>query len=151
AELERRIQGNLSRESLGVQRASPSSPLPLSYAQERIWLHEQLVPGSLVHNRPANIRLRGHLNITALHQALQQVVQRHQALRTTVSVNNGQTRPQIDDKFSLEMPFIEVAGHSDPAKRIAELILDHSCQSFDLTTGPIVHSQLVRIADDDHL
>lgn len=151
AQLEQRIQGNRSRESAGVQRVPHSSPLPLSYAQERIWLHEQLVPGSLVHNRPANIRLFGHLDVSALHQALQQVVQRHEALRTIVSVKNGQLLQRIDDEFTLKMPFIDVSGHSDTGKRISELVLDHSCQSFDLTTGPFVHSQLVRIADDDHL
>ena len=69
AEFERRLQGNRSGQGAGIQRVTRSSQLPLSFAQERIWLHEQLNPGSVVHNRPVHIRLRGRLNVDALRQS----------------------------------------------------------------------------------
>ena len=135
----------------GIQRVTRSSQLPLSFAQERIWLHEQLNPGSVVHNRPVHIRLRGRLNVDALRQSLEQIIQRHEVLRTTVSVEKSLARQQINEEFTLELSISDVSDTSDADARAAELAIEHPCQLLDLTTGPLVRTGLVRTAEEDHL
>ena len=67
--------------------------LPLSFAQQRLWFIDQLEPESSVYNIPMALRLRGALDVAALQQSLQEIVRRHEALRTTFALHDGRARP----------------------------------------------------------
>ncbi|MFI6323037.1 amino acid adenylation domain-containing protein [Nonomuraea sp. NPDC050556] len=119
---------------------------PLSYAQRRLWLAEQLAPGTARYAVPAALRLRGPLDAVALRRAFDAVVARHEVLSTTFGDQDGE-------------PVQFVGGSPAPALEVAELPLpeamaalrDLAAQPFDLVRGPLVRARLWRVADDDHL
>src|SRR5687767_2524095 len=68
----------------------PGSPVPLSFAHQRLWFLDQLQPGNPAYNFPVAVRLQGPLQPTALEQSLGEIVRRHEALRTTFSTVDEQ-------------------------------------------------------------
>ena len=76
--------------------------LPLSFAQQRLWFFDQLEPGTPAYNIPAAVRLKGPLNVVALEQSLNEIVKRHESLRTTFGNVDGRPsasyRPELDDR-----------------------------------------------------
>src|SRR5688572_15392193 len=90
--LERRLQGaqrNTARE-LAITRGTHGGRAPLSFAQQRLWFLEQLCPGSSVYNIIEALRLHGALDASALERSLQEIVRRHEALRTNFMAVDGQ-------------------------------------------------------------
>src|SRR6185295_12459508 len=71
-------------------RVSRSESLPLSFAQQRLWFLDQLEPGSAVYNIPVALRLVGELDVEALERALSEIMRRHEVLRTTFAIVDGQ-------------------------------------------------------------
>jgi len=88
---------------------------PLSFAQERLWVLDQINSGNTVHNIPLAIHFKGVLNVKALEQSLREIVQRHQALRMTVTTINGQ-RPFFFCASSLSevLPLANCLGQEQP-------------------------------------
>ncbi|VAW30978.1 hypothetical protein MNBD_CHLOROFLEXI01-1802, partial [hydrothermal vent metagenome] len=81
--------------SQNITRRSDDSVAPLSFAQQRIWFLEELEPGSPAYHIPAIFQLTGELDVTALTASLNEIVWRHEALRTTFTAVNGQPSQQI--------------------------------------------------------
>jgi surfactin family lipopeptide synthetase A len=124
---------------------------PLSFSQERIWLHEQFEPGSVAYHRPANFRLRGPLQIEPLRQALETVAARHESLRTTLANSNESPRLVVQPAFSLELPLTDLSGEADPELSAGQLAREEAARPFDLQQGPLFRCRLLRIACQDHL
>jgi amino acid adenylation domain-containing protein/FkbM family methyltransferase len=125
----------------------------LSYGQQRLWVLDQLQPGSAVYNIPMAIRLNGRLNIHVLEQALGEIVRRHEALRTRFVAIAGQPAQVIvaDEKLSLsiiELSQLEESEREAEAKRI---IIEEGDAPFDLSVGPMLRSSLLRLAADHHI
>src|SRR6186997_2144559 len=93
---------------------------PASYAQQRLWLLDQLEPGSHVYNIGAPIHLEGHLNVRALGESLNEVVRRHEVLRTTFSASDGKPMQVIASSLQLAMPFIDLQP-LEPAEQQARV------------------------------
>jgi amino acid adenylation domain-containing protein len=125
--------------------------LPLSFAQERIWLHQQLVPLSIAYNRPANVRLRGSLNVEALRRALDLVVARHESLRTTVRSAEATPALCVHPHVPLELPLVDLSCESSPELSARRLAAEEGDRPFDLELGPLWRSRLLRIGNEDHL
>src|ERR1700730_12757224 len=101
------IDLRLSRAGLRIpkaQRANPRAPAPLSFAQQRLWFLDQLEPENSFYNVPRAIRLRGNLNVEALHLALTELVRRHEVLRTSIALIDGQPMQIIAEGATLELP-----------------------------------------------
>src|SRR5215213_7409536 len=126
---------------------------PASFAQQRLWLIHQLEPGDPSYNVPTVLRLEGWLNVAALQRALDEVVRRHEVLRTTFAiVNDGpaqlihpQRRIPIEVRELSEIP---AAERWDEAMR---RVVAEAWQPFDLEAGPLLRVLLLRLEDDDHL
>ncbi|NBD14537.1 non-ribosomal peptide synthetase, partial [Corallococcus silvisoli] len=132
----------------GIRPAS----LPLSFAQQRLWFIDQLDPGSSLYNVPVAVRLRGELNAEALKQALQEVVRRHEALRTTFEEESGQPVQRIHT--SVEVPLATVDLESSGAEREEEARRQtqvEMARPFDLTRGPLLRALLLRVDARDHV
>ncbi|MFI9841242.1 amino acid adenylation domain-containing protein [Nonomuraea sp. NPDC051941] len=127
-----------------VTRTGRSAPLPLSYAQRRLWFLDQLVPGRTDYLVVTALRLRGPLNVTALSSALAAVTGRHEVLRTRYVTGRDGDPVQVVDP--LPAPRLEVQRR-DPDEVLAERL----SEPVDLATGPVFRADLVRAGADDHV
>ena len=135
------------------QKAAQTEQFPLSFAQERLWFLQQLVPESSAYLMPRAIRLRGPLEVNALQKALQSLADRHEALRTTFAAQNGQpvqiVAPNLSAPFSLtDLSHLSQPQQEEEIQRIRLADLRHP---FDLTASSPYRAQLLRLADDDHI
>ena len=130
-------------------RAAGAAP-PLSFAQERLWFMEQLVPGSAAHTIPVALRLRGALDADALGLALGDVADRHEALRMRYPAGeDGRPEVRVRAADGSRLPLrVLSAGSADAAQ---DLVGAAIAEPFDLATGPVARATLVRLADDDHV
>ncbi|HVG91098.1 MAG TPA: condensation domain-containing protein, partial [Alphaproteobacteria bacterium] len=127
-------------------------PAPLSFAQQRLWFLQQLEPESYLYNIPVALRIEGALNVAALEGAINQVIRRHEPLRTSFKPVNGQTVQFVNPPFSvhLSQEVIQVAAEALREREIVSRAnLELQC-AFDLTAGPLIRARLLRFTDTDH-
>ncbi len=127
-----------------VEAAPRGEPLPLSFAQERLWFIDQWIPQSPAYNIPAVVHLRGALDVAALRAALQAIAGRHEILRTTFAAVAG--RPVQIVHADVEVPFRTLAVPGDwrvPA-------VEEARHGFDLEAGPLLRALLLERGADDH-
>ncbi|TCP59055.1 amino acid adenylation domain-containing protein [Tumebacillus sp. BK434] len=127
--------------------AAREDHLPLSYAQERLWFLDQLHPNTATYNVPAVVRISGSLDSDAFFQAFQTVVERHESLRTTFQVVDGQPKQIISDQVTVA-PSLSVVNSEEAALTEA---LEEARKPFDLSQGPLVRAKLLRLSEQDHL
>ncbi len=136
-----------------ITRATRGVPLPLSFAQERMWFLYQLSPGAAAYNIPASVRLHGPLNKAALHWSIDELVRRHEALRTTFAHVDGQPRQIIH--HSLDPLWSEEDLRRVPAElreaRALELATAEARRPFNLEQGPLLRILLIQLGDEDHV
>ncbi len=127
------------------------SPLPLSFAQQRLWFVEQVDPGTAAYTLPVPLRLRGPLDAPALGRALDEVVRRHEALRTTFTAAEGEPVQVVGPARRGVLETVELSTLA-PAAAVAEagrLANAAMLRPFDLERGPLFRATLARIAPDD--
>jgi amino acid adenylation domain-containing protein len=128
-------------------------PIPLSYAQQRLWFLQQLEPQSVAYNIHWAVRLRGHLHLSALEQALSLLIERHETLRTSFPSEDGQPRQLIHPPAPASLPLVDLSDlQVEQRERAAiELVSEERETAFDLWTCPPVRWHLLRLADDEHI
>ncbi|MCT7952163.1 amino acid adenylation domain-containing protein [Ancylothrix sp. C2] len=127
--------------------------LPLSFAQQRLWFLDQLQPGNPAYNIPAAVRLKGPLNVSAFEQSFQEVIKRHEALRTTFKSVEGKPVQVITSSFNFTLPIINLR-HLSEVEREAEamrLAGEEVRQAFDLTKWPLLRVNLLQLDDTEYL
>ena len=136
-----------------ITRATRGVPLPLSFAQERMWFLYQLSPGAAAYNIPASVRLHGPLKKAALRWSINELVRRHEALRTTFAQVDGQPRQIIHD--ALDPLWSEEDLRRVPAElrepRALELATAEARRPFNLEQGPLLRILLIQLGDEDHV
>ncbi|ETK21803.1 non-ribosomal peptide synthetase [Pseudomonas sp. FH1] len=135
-----------------IQRLSRQEELPQSLAQNRLWITWQLDPHSSAYTIPGALRLRGELDEDAVRASFQQLIQRHEALRTRFYERDGQAFQRVDAKADFDLQVIDlsdlpVAEREARAQQIRE---DEARTQFDLEKGPLLWVTLVRLDDEDH-
>lgn len=134
-----------------IPRSSDSALL--SFSQIRIWLVDQLDLGNFIYNRPTNIHLAGRLNVTALEQSLNEIVRRHEILRTSFPAVDGQPVQAIAPALTLTLPIIEL-GHLAENERDAEvqhLAVQEAQRSFNLSQLPLFRAILLQLGEEEHI
>jgi amino acid adenylation domain-containing protein len=142
----------------GMRALSPGAAeevfiFPVSFAQERLWFLDQFEPNSPFYNIPAAINFPGALNLTALQQSLDEIVRRHEALRTSFASHAGQTVQVIHPPAPLPLPLTDLR-RLPPSQRqpaLDRLATAEAQRPFDLRRGPLLRAHLVRRHDHDHL
>ena len=136
-----------------IELAPRGSELPLSFAQQRLWFLEQLESAGAAYHIPAIIRIGGRLDVKALEQTLGELVRRHETLRTTFRVVEGEPVQSIGPSFDVELPVIDLSAMPED-KRAAEAVRLSSEQAqrgFDLSKGPLLRAALLRLAEEEHV
>ncbi|HEX9938383.1 MAG TPA: amino acid adenylation domain-containing protein, partial [Longimicrobium sp.] len=132
-----------------IERADRGAPLPLSFAQQRLWFIEQLGSVGSTYHIPGRLRLRGELDREALVRALDRLVARHEALRTTFALRGGEPEQRIAPETRFHLVEHDLAGEGREA---VERVMDEEATApFDLERGPLIRGRLVRLAEDDNV
>ncbi|CAM5294690.1 Carrier domain-containing protein OS=Kitasatospora aureofaciens OX=1894 GN=GCM10010502_21100 PE=4 SV=1 [Kitasatospora aureofaciens] len=126
------------------QAAEDTGPAPLSHAQQRMWLMEQLGQGGALYNVPVATRLRGPLDPAALATALTGLTERHAVLRTRYLRRGEQPYQQIEPAGPVPLPVVDADG--DGSGQLAA----EAARPFDLTAGPVLRALLLRHGAEDH-
>ena len=129
------------------------APLPLSFAQQRLWVFDSLNPLSAAYNLAGAIRLRGHLNRAALKRSFEEIVRRHEVLRTTFVVLDWEPVQIIAESADLSLPLIDLHSlRADEREAEAKRLATKEAQSpFDLSAGPLLRLTLLQLDEDEHL
>ncbi|MEM7555731.1 MAG: amino acid adenylation domain-containing protein [Cyanobacteria bacterium P01_A01_bin.84] len=127
--------------------------LPLSFAQQRLWFLCQLEPESPYYNIPAAVRLTGSLNADALQQSLNDILVRHETLRTAFITVDGQPVQEISSVYSLPLTVIDLSNiiECDREAKVKELALVEAMQPFQLDTSPLLRVKLLHLSDTEHI
>ncbi|HSN98409.1 MAG TPA: AMP-binding protein, partial [Candidatus Nanopelagicales bacterium] len=135
-----------------IPRVPHDRPLPLSYGQRQIWLHAKLRPGALFYNEPATIRIPGRLDVPALSGALDELVRRHEALRTTFTSLAGEPAQRTHPPGPFELPIVDLLHLPEEARweSAVALATAQARRPFDLEQGPLFRATLVRVGAADH-
>ncbi|HEX8695266.1 MAG TPA: amino acid adenylation domain-containing protein, partial [Longimicrobium sp.] len=133
-----------------VDRAGRLAP---SFAQQRLWFLEQLGGAGAAYHIPLRLRLRGELDREALSRALDRIVARHEALRTTFPPVDGEPVQHVAPAGESVFPLLEhdLAGRADRDAELRRLVAEEAGAPFDVGRGPLVRGRLVRLAADDHV
>jgi amino acid adenylation domain-containing protein len=136
-----------------IERAARQADMPLSYAQQRLWFIDQLQPNSPVYNIPAAVRLQGRLNRAAFEQALDELVRRHEVLRTTFAMVNGQPVQRIAAGQPIALPLVDLSSltETDRAAEAQRLAEEEAFEPFSLAQGPLLRAKLLRMAENDYV
>ena len=127
--------------------------LPLSPAQKRLWLLNQLEPETIAYTMSRVSRLSGELNIEALEHSLSEIIARHEVLRTTFHEVDGQPSQIIAPPKTLKLPVTDLQAlpESDRQAAAERLATEATHQPFDLQQGPLIRTQLLRLTPTDHV
>ncbi|MDX2086241.1 MAG: amino acid adenylation domain-containing protein [Kofleriaceae bacterium] len=125
----------------------------LSHAQKRLWLVDQMTPGSSAYHIPGGRRIRGALDVEALRRAFEDVVHRHESLRTVFPSEDGLPWQQILAPERWELPLDDLSKLEDDerAALLARISSTVAYTTFDLATGPLLRTRLVRLGPMDHV
>ena len=136
-----------------IQPLSRDGNLPLSFAQQRLWFIDQLDPGNSVYNFPIAVLLKGPLNLAALEQSLNEVVRRHEALRTTFSIVDGQPSQVIAPGLNITLPIINLKELSDVEREneVKRLVIEEARRPFDLAQGPLIRASILHLSDEERV
>jgi hypothetical protein len=157
AELAERIatmQQTVLRQPAGpIAGATREGPLPLSFAQQRLWFLDQLAPGSPFYNIAAAVQLHGLLDVAALDYGLSALVQRHETLRTTFELHEEQPVQVIAPALPLPLPCIDLQDctPAQQEQQVRELAEAAAQQPFDLSRGPLIRATILRLAPHEHV
>ncbi|RDV15372.1 amino acid adenylation domain-containing protein [Pontibacter diazotrophicus] len=152
--LEKWLQGRQSdKKKPSIPLRPPSSPHPLSFPQQRQLFLELLERGTAVNNLSVFIRLKGPLNLSALEKSTNQILARHDSLRTSFSFAQGLPAPHVWEQLLINIPIVslldlEVAQRETEARRLAETEV---LQPFDLSLAPLIRLKIYRADAQEHL
>ncbi|RKH23519.1 non-ribosomal peptide synthase/polyketide synthase, partial [Corallococcus sp. CA031C] len=148
-----RVEQAHSATALPALVATPrtNASLPLSFAQQRLWLLDQLQPGGSAYNIPAALRLEGALDAAALEQAFTELVRRHESLRTTLHEENGAPMQRVHAPAPFALPVLDLSTHEAAETEARRLAQEEAGTPFDLARGPLMRARLLRLSAHQHV
>jgi amino acid adenylation domain-containing protein len=151
--VEQVLRGEHGKEIPPLLPASREGQLPLSFAQQRLWFLDQLEPGGTAYNIPVAIQLSGAVSIEALGNSLGEIMRRHEALRTTFHIQEGEPVQIIEPAMPFYLPLTELNGLSSEIQEIAarQLIYQEALRPFNLAQEPLLRATVLRMRKDEHI
>ncbi|HEV3040012.1 MAG TPA: condensation domain-containing protein, partial [Candidatus Angelobacter sp.] len=147
-----RAGGQLSAMA-AIPRVECRRDLPLSFAQERLWFLAQIDGGSKAYQNLGGFQLRGELDRAALRRALNQIVARHEALRTVFTLVDGKPFQRIVGKHDSQFHLMEhdLRECDGGAAELERLVAEEAGTSIDLEAGPLIRGRLIRLGDEEYV
>ena len=156
-EVARRIEQ--ARNNAGEVQQAPfrvidrEQPLPLSFAQQRLWFIDRLESGSASYNVAGAWQIQGRLDVEAVHKSFQEIVRRHESLRTHFEAVRGEPRQVIEKEVCLNLPVVDLTSvpltqREAVVRKTARADIE---QGFDLQHAPLIRAKLLRLAEEEHL
>ncbi|HEX7331308.1 MAG TPA: amino acid adenylation domain-containing protein [Pyrinomonadaceae bacterium] len=126
---------------------------PLSFAQQRMWMLYQFDPESAVYNIGSNMRLRGPLDVAVLEQSLNEVVRRHESLRTTFTEIDGAPVQVVSPEMTLTLRQHDFAEQPQAEReaKMRHIVSEGMREPFNLSTGPLLRATLIRLGSEEHV
>jgi amino acid adenylation domain-containing protein len=148
----RAAQATATPETISAQKKRPER-IPLSFTQQRLWFIHQLDPKSHSYNMPRALRLRGRLDVAALERSLNEIVRRHEVLRTSYPTVDNEAVQHVSPSLVLPLPIIDLLEfpESQRFEKALQLASEISKEPFDLAKGPVLRLTLLRAGEEDHL
>lgn len=136
-----------------MRRIPRDTRLPLSFSQRSYWILSQLHPESYLQNVRYAVRLKGPLDVSILIRSLNEVIRRHEILRTVFPVESGEPVQKILPELTITLPLTEFPDVPEVERmdEALKLELKEYRRPYDLAVGPLIRGRLCRLADEDHL
>ncbi len=152
--LEKYLRGELGLRYAAqeIPRRQPGEIVPLSYAQEQVWLHAQVVPEIPLYNEPVTIHYSGPLNVRTLEQSFNEILRRHEAWRTCFAVVDGQPVQEVKQSLCVSLPVIDLRTLAREQRATAALAIATADARVPLDLGrvPLFRTRLFRLEDEEH-
>ncbi len=150
--IDRLVQEGRGRRINPIVPVSGKEKRPLSFAQQRLWLVYQMDPQSPAYNVPLAARLMGKLDVEALRNSLNRIVERHEVLRTHFAVEGGMPL-QVVTPLHLELPLTDLSDlpAEEREQELQRRVPEEARRPFDLERGPVVRAELVKLGEEDHV
>ncbi|MBI1732450.1 MAG: hypothetical protein HYR49_06740 [Gammaproteobacteria bacterium] len=136
-----------------MEHADRRNGAPLSFPQERLWALSRLNPGGDEFNVPYAFRVLGELDVGALSAALSEVIRRHEILRTVFEQKNGQAVQAVRPAGRISVPVVDLTDYGEDGRELkaASLMNEHARRPFDLSEGPLVRTELLKLSAEEHI
>lgn len=136
-----------AEESKRIPRRLQQDNAPLSFAQQRLWFLDKLSPQNSAYNLPAAVQLKGQLNLPALEQTFNEIVRRHEVLRTAFAEVNGQPIQAIFSDINFKLALVNLQNFPELQQKIEieKLALEEAQRPFDLTKAPLLRGTLLQL------
>ena len=146
-------KGGAASTEIHIPRRKNPNSYPLSFAQQRMWFHDQLAAGSALNNIPLAIRASGDLDILAFKSALLEIMRRHEVLRANFITENGRPQQVIAPEANLSLTLIDLEEMPSTRgeKMAISLAEEVALKSFDLSHGPLLRLAVIRITSHDYI
>ncbi len=153
AELAKDIQEASYPAISAIKPVSRNQNLPLSFAQARLWLLEQLNPGSDIYNMPAMVRLVGELNIQGLEESINEIIRRHEVLRTNFTLVDAQPLQVIIPQVQVKITLVDLQTLTEAEQKaeIHRLSREEFQSPFDFTQAPLLRCQLLQLDTQEYI
>jgi amino acid adenylation domain-containing protein len=127
--------------------------IPLSFSQRRLWFLEKLDTGSTAYNMPATFEIKGVLNIPALEKALNEIINRHEVLRTRIVEVDGQPYQEIEPNVAFTLPVINLSYLPEHHRsvEVQRLAAEDALSRYHLGVAPLMRTTLLQLSDHDHV
>ena len=127
--------------------------VPLAIAQQRLWFLDQFEAGSPIYIIPLAVHVQGMLHVEALEQSLGEIIQRHEALRTTFPGSEGRPVQHITSTLNVRIPVVDLTALAENLQRtqVRRLVREEIAVPFDLAQGPLLRSRLLRVGQQEHV
>ena len=124
---------------------------PVTFAQQRLWFLDQLEPESTSYNVPWSIRMTGTLSPEALERSLNEIVRRHEILRTTLDVVDDQPVQIVSTSLHVPLQQFDFSERADREQAAQDAAVEEAANRIDLKNGPLVRAKLIRLEQEDHV
>ena len=134
-----------------ISRRDPTTPPQLSFAQERLWFLDQLMPGSPVFNVPMAVQFSGSLNVSALERSVAEIIRRHEVFRTTFLTIDGNPIPRVSERTDARLQVVDLTSLplSERKTQAERRQRQEALLPFDLANGPLIRTTLIKRGEEE--